>query len=116
MAHLGEAQRSRQYQHRSAAVEIARTEPDRKHLAVHARQLALQPRVHIWRGYRRSLLRRLEQARRTALAHHVHRSTRLGPRVVICEGWYYAEPPRRRRYQGTHRSLPWSTSTVRLRR
>src|ERR1017187_3558468 len=93
MAHLGEAQRSRQYQHRSAAVEIARTEPDRKHLAVHARQLALQPRVHIWRGYRRSLLRRLEQARRTALAHHVHRSTRLGPRVVICEGWYYPLAP-----------------------
>src|SRR6202030_2472803 len=90
--HLGEAPRSRQYQHRAAAAEIARAEPDRKHLAVHARQLALPPRVHIRRRHRRSLLRRLEQARRSALAHHVHRSARLGPRVLISAAWYTSLP------------------------
>src|SRR5260221_6969806 len=88
MGHLGEAPRSRQYQHRAAAAESARAEPNRKHLAVHARQLALQPRVHIRRGHRRSFLRRLEQARRTALAHHVYRSTRLGAWVLISADWY----------------------------
>src|SRR3979490_2420227 len=88
MAHLRKAPRSRQYQHRAAAAESARAEPNRKHLAVHARQLALQPRVHIRRGHRRSLLRRLEQARRAALAHHVYRSTRLGAWVLISAAWY----------------------------
>src|SRR5260370_2730713 len=88
MTQLRQAPGSRQYQHRAAAAEIARAEPDRKHLAVHARQLALQPRVQIRRGHRRSLLRCLEQARRTALAYHVYRPTRLGAWVLISAPWY----------------------------
>ena len=31
---------------------------------------------------------RLEQARRATLAHHVHRTARLGPWVLISAGWY----------------------------
>jgi hypothetical protein len=37
-----------------------RTQPGREHLAVHARQLALEPRLHRLRRHRRSLLRCLE--------------------------------------------------------
>jgi hypothetical protein len=44
-------------------------------LAVHARQLALEPHLHIIRRYRRSLLLRMEHTRRSAVAHHVHRSS-----------------------------------------
>ena len=36
----------------------------------------------------RPLLRRLEQAHRSALAHHVHRTARLGPWVLINGTWY----------------------------
>ena len=53
----------RQHHHRPAAREVPRAEPAGERLAVHARQLALQPRVPLLRRHRRSLLRRLEQAR-----------------------------------------------------
>jgi len=42
---------------RALAVQVARAQPDRKHLAVHARQLALQSRLRVLRRHRRSLLR-----------------------------------------------------------
>jgi hypothetical protein len=57
-----------------ATGQMPRAEPSREHLAVHARQLALQSRFHILRQHRRPLLRSLEQARRSTLAHHGHRS------------------------------------------
>ena len=50
----------------------------RERLAVHARQLALEPGLPLRRGPRRSLLRSLEQAYGPALVHHVHRTSRLG--------------------------------------
>ena len=50
----------------------------RERLAVHARQLALEPHLSVWRGPCRPLLRSLEQARRPALVHHLHRTSRLG--------------------------------------
>jgi hypothetical protein len=34
------------------------------------------------------LLRCLEQADQTALAHHVHRKPPMGSRVLITAGWY----------------------------
>jgi hypothetical protein len=40
-----------------------------------ARQLAVKPRLQILRRRRRPLLRRVEHARRSAMAHHVHRSS-----------------------------------------
>src|SRR5271163_1340726 len=67
---------------------MSRTESPRKHLAVHARQLALEPDLQILRRHRRSLLRRLEQAHRSALADHVHRNAPMGPPVLISESWY----------------------------
>ena len=44
--------------------------------------------LQILRRHRRPLLRRMEQARRSALANHVHRPARLGLSVVISEFWY----------------------------
>src|ERR1700751_2448535 len=72
----------RAIQHRHAA-EIARAQPSRKHLAAHARQLAFKPHLQLLRKSRRSLLLRLEQARRSTLADHVHRIARLGTWVLI---------------------------------
>src|SRR5262249_99073 len=44
----------------------------------------------ILRRSRRPLLQRLEQARRSALAHHVHRTAPMGARVLINGTWYKA--------------------------
>src|SRR5262245_26907280 len=68
---------------------MPRTQPCRKRLAIHARQLALKSRLQILRRSRRALLRGLEQARRSALAHHVHRIASMGARVLINGTWYY---------------------------
>src|SRR5437899_2869242 len=68
--------------------------PVEKRLAVHARQLALKPRLQILRRSRRPLLRRLEQARRSALAHHVHRTAPMGAPVLINGNWYESLPQR----------------------
>jgi len=65
----------------AAAAQMSGTQPYRKHLAVHARQLAIQPGVQILRRYCRSLLRGVEQTNRSALAHHVHRHARLRARA-----------------------------------
>src|SRR5262249_495234 len=75
--------------HPWAADKMARAQSGRKCLAVHARQLALEPRLQILRRSRRPLLQRLEQARRPALAHHVHRTAPMGARVLINGNWYY---------------------------
>src|SRR5262249_42275536 len=80
--------RAGQYHHHSAAAEVPRAQPGRERLAVHARQLALQPHLQILRRSRRPLLCGMEQARRSALAHHVHRTAPMGPRVLINGFWY----------------------------
>src|SRR5580693_1720404 len=67
---------------------MPRAELAGKRMAIHARKLALEPDLQILRRHRRPLLRRLEQAHRSALADHVARTTRLGPWVLIRESWY----------------------------
>ena len=69
---LSRALRSRGY------APLTRAQPGRERLAVHARELAQQPDLRLLRDHPRSLLRRLEQAHRPALAHHLHRTVRLG--------------------------------------
>src|SRR6266851_6528522 len=88
MAPLRQAQHPRQHHPDAAAAQVARTQPSRKRLAVHPRQLALQPRLPLLRRHPRPLLLRLEHARRPALDHHVDRSARLGPSVLISGIWY----------------------------
>jgi hypothetical protein len=62
---------------------------------------ALQPRLPLLRRHPRALLLRLEQTRRPAVDHHVHRPARLGARVLISGIWYnpsagaHAAPPAR---------------------
>jgi hypothetical protein len=58
------------------------------HLAIHACQLPVERCLPILHKHRRSLLRCLEQAHRTALDHHVCRPSQLGPWVLINERWY----------------------------
>jgi len=65
------------------------TQPAGKRLAVHARELALKQDLQILQRHRRPLLRRMEQARRSTLADHVHRLARLGLSVMSTESWYY---------------------------
>ena len=45
--------------------------------------------LQVLRPDRRPLLRRMEQAHRSALADHVHRDARMGLCVMISESWYY---------------------------
>jgi hypothetical protein len=82
----------KQYDPRSIAARVTRVEPSRKYLAVHARQLALEPGFQILRRHPQSLLLRLEQAHRYALENYVHRNKRMGLSVVISETWYYSKP------------------------
>jgi len=51
-------------------------------LAVPAWQLAVEPRLQILRWSRRPLLCGVEQARQSALAHHVHRIASMGAPVL----------------------------------
>src|ERR1022692_1883701 len=88
MASVGAIGHSRQHHHSPPAAEIPRAQPGRERLAVHARQLALKPRLQILRRSRRSLLRGMEQARRSTLTDHVHRIAQLGERVLINGTWY----------------------------
>jgi len=63
--------------------KVSRTQPNRKHLAIHAGQLTVQPRLQLLRRHPRPLLLRLEQAYRPAVAHHIHRHARLEVQVLI---------------------------------
>ena len=66
-----------QYHAHPIAGKMPVTEPTGKRLAVHARQLTLEPNVQILRRHRRPMLRPLEQARRSAHADHGHRTARM---------------------------------------
>ena len=88
VAWLGRTGRAAQRHPDAAAAQMPGAQPGRERVAVHARQLALEQDLQILRRYRRSLLLRLEQTRRSALAHHVHRPATMGPWVMINESWY----------------------------
>src|SRR6202011_1536209 len=110
MACLEEAFHPRQHHALAVAAEIARAQSGREHLAIHARQLALEPRLQILRRHPRPLLLRLEQAHRHALEDHVHRDQRLGLPVMIIKTWYYTAPldiPMDRIKAGTDRIFIW---------
>src|SRR5262249_9837171 len=107
--------RAGQYHHHSAAAEVPRAQPGRERLAVRARQLALQPHLQILRRSRRPLLCGMEQARRSALAHHVHRTMPMGPRVLINGIWYYAlYTIGRALHEITDRSIPPAVVSLEL--
>ena len=80
MARRQRPQGSKQHLAPAAAATLTRTQPARKHLAIHAAELAVEPHLQILRRHRRPLLLRLEHAHRPALENHVHRPPRLGRR------------------------------------
>ncbi len=88
MAHLLGPRSPRQYHPHAAPAPLARTQPGRKRLAVHARQLALKPRLQKLRRYPRSLLPSLEQSRLATRAHNLNRNTKMGPWVLNHRLWY----------------------------
>src|SRR6476660_8445724 len=67
-----------------------RPTPLTTNIRVHARQLDLEPALPLLPRHPRPLLRGVEQAHRSALAHHVHRPARLGLPVLITRTWYKA--------------------------
>ncbi len=72
----------------TAAAQVPGAEPGRERLAIHARRLALQLRLHFLQRHRRLLLPRMEQARRSALENHVSRNARVGARILINDPSY----------------------------
>src|SRR5208283_3439513 len=93
MAYVPSARRTRKSHAPAAPSQVSRTQSGRERLGVHARQLAVKPHLPQLRRHRRSLLRRLEQAQKPAMARHVHRTARLGAQVLIRENWYKAWTP-----------------------
>ena len=69
---------TRQHHPLSLATQITRAQPGRERLAVHPRQLALEPSFQVLRRYPRPLLLRLEQSHRAALENHVNRNPSMG--------------------------------------
>src|ERR1700727_2200833 len=88
MAYVAKARRARKSHAPAAPSQMPRTQSGRERVGVHARQLALKPHLPELRRHRRSLLRRLEQAQKSTLARHVHRTARLAASVLISESWY----------------------------
>src|ERR1700693_3214079 len=93
LAPVRQAHRAAEYHARPAAAQGPRTQSGRECLAVHPRQLALQPRLPLLRRHSRTLLLCLEQPRRPALDNHVNRVARLGAAVLIKGTWYKAACP-----------------------
>ena len=83
---------TRQHNPSAFTAESPGVEPRREHLAVHARQLALKQGLPILRPDHRPLLRRMEQAHRSALENNVHRITEMGKWVLNHADWYKMNP------------------------
>jgi hypothetical protein len=61
------------------AIPCPGTQPGRKHLAIHAGQLALKPRVRNLRCHRRHGLRGMAKAHCTTGHNHLNRDASVGP-------------------------------------
>ncbi len=67
---------------------IARVEPGGECLAIHARQLVVEPDLQILRRHRRAVLPSLEQPHRPTMEDHVPRHAQMGAWVLINDRWY----------------------------
>ena len=88
MAHHRQADPAAQHHHPVPAATLAGTQSGREHMAIHPRKLAVKSRLPILQPDHRPVLLRLEQARRTAMDHHVHRIAQVGASVLTGAGWY----------------------------
>ena len=80
----------RQHHRPGAAATIARVEPGGECLAIHARQLVVEPDLQILRRHRRAVLPSLEQPHRPTMEDHVPRHAQMGAWVLINDRWYYS--------------------------
>ena len=85
---LDEAGDPRQHHRPGAAATIARVEPGGECLAIHARQLVVEPDLQILRRHRRAVLPSLEQPHRPTMEDHVPRHAQMGAWVLINDRWY----------------------------
>ena len=83
MVHHGQAHNSIKHHASATAAEIAGAQPGGKHMAVHARQLAIQPGLQIIRRDCGNMLRSMEQADRSTGEDHVHWIAQMGTWVLI---------------------------------
>ena len=81
----------RQHHRPGAAATIARVEPGGECLAIHARQLVVEPDLQILRRHRRAVLPSLEQPHRPTMEDHVPRHAQMGAWVLINDRWYYLD-------------------------
>ena len=65
-----------------------RVEPGGECLAIHARQLVVEPDLQILRRHRRAVLPSLEQPHRPTMEDHVPRHAQMGAWVLINDRWY----------------------------
>ena len=107
MAYHGQARDPAQHHAFALAAKVSRAEPRGEYLAVHTRQLAVQPGFQIIRRYRRPVLRGLEQPHRSAVENHVHRATQMGSWVLINAGWYKPRALRKRNDDAPATFAPW---------
>ena len=113
MARRQRPQGSQKHLAPAAAAACARAQPSRKHLAVHAGELAVKPYLQILRRHRRPLLLRLEHAHRPALENHVHRSPRLGSRRSLIVRIGIRGPLQKLWSARRHLPNSWATGIVR---
>ena len=66
-----------------------RVEPGGECLAIHARQLVVEPDLQILRRHRRAVLPSLEQPHRPTMEDHVPRHAQMGAWVLINDRWYH---------------------------
>ena len=85
----------RQHHRPGAAATIARVEPGGECLAIHARQLVVEPDLQIQRRHRRAVLPSLEQPHRPTMEDHVPRHAQMGAWVLINDRWYQSSILRR---------------------
>jgi len=82
--HLGGADHLRQHHPPTVAGEVPCAQPGRKRLAVHARQVAVEPHFKILRRHPRPRLLCMEPPHQSAVAHHVTRTASRG-RMRVCQ-------------------------------
>lgn len=88
LAQLGGHGHPGQYHLAAVASKMPPSQPPRKRLAVHARQLAVEPHLQVLQRHPWSLLLRLEPPHQSAMAHHVHRTAPMGSWVNVSESRY----------------------------
>lgn len=110
MAHYRQTGGAGKHHHPPIAAQIAGTQPSGKHLAVHPRELVIEPNIRFLQPDRRSVLRSLEQADRPTMENHLHRSSSVGSWVLINAGWYqgylFSRPVPRLAFEGLMTGKP----------